>query len=77
MDTPILYFCLCMYAMVTIWVGCFGLKNELVYHLLTPHYFVWFYGMKWVDLSSPHSSQVSTPFLLVYKVQGQSQLEFS
>jgi hypothetical protein len=68
MDTPILYFCLCMYTMVTIWVGCFGLKNELVDHLPTPHYFVWFYEMKWVDLSSPHSSQVSTLFLLVYKV---------
>jgi hypothetical protein len=33
----------------------FGLRNELVHHLLTPHFFGLVCGMEWVDPSSPHS----------------------
>jgi hypothetical protein len=34
----------------------FGLRNKLVHHLLTPHYFCLVCGMEWVDPSPPHSS---------------------
>jgi hypothetical protein len=40
----------------------FGLKNELVHHLLTSHFFVWF--VKWIELIHhhliPYSYLVST-----------------
>jgi hypothetical protein len=33
-------------------VDMFGLRNELVHHLLTPHFFVWF--VKWNELIHHH-----------------------
>jgi hypothetical protein len=30
----------------------FGLRNELVHHLLTPHFFVWF--VEWNELIHHH-----------------------
>jgi hypothetical protein len=32
--------------------GVFGLRNDVVYHLLTPHFFVWF--MEWSELIYHH-----------------------
>jgi hypothetical protein len=40
----------------------FGLRNELVHHLFTPHFFIWF--VKWIELIHhhpiPYSYLVST-----------------
>jgi hypothetical protein len=32
--------------------GVFGLKNYIVHHLLTPHFFVWF--VEWSELIHHH-----------------------
>jgi hypothetical protein len=37
-------------------IRVFGLRNELVHHLLTTHYFCLVCGMEWVDPSPHHSS---------------------
>jgi hypothetical protein len=54
-------FCCCV-SLYQIMNGVFGLRNDIVHHLLTPHFFVWF-----VELSElihhhliPHSFSFST-----------------
>jgi hypothetical protein len=32
--------------------GVFGLRNDVVHHLLTPHFFVWF--VEWSELIHHH-----------------------
>jgi hypothetical protein len=32
--------------------GAFGLRNDITYHLLTPHFFVWF--VEWSELIHHH-----------------------
>ena len=40
-------------------IGVFGLRSEVLHHLLSPHFLYLVCGMEWVDPSPPHSSQAN------------------
>ena len=40
-------------------IGVFGLRSEVLHHLLSPHFLYLVCGMEWVDPSPPHLSQVN------------------
>jgi hypothetical protein len=43
--------------------GVFDLRNELVHHFLTLHFLYFVYGIEWVDLSPPHTSQTNNYYM--------------